>query len=567
MQRLLCLIILLLSGAVAAACQSAPTGLAGLVRSVAPTPITLAQQYLHRPSSCTDRFVTHPLDFATGTHLRSLRTYESNGAGVAANDLDNDGDLDLVLASIDDDSAILWNEGELRFVKEPLAAAFARAVTVVDVNGDGQLDIVFTHRGLTTLSYWQNQGATVTPRFVQTPLAGVTTYAYSMGWSDVNGDGALDLITGSYNIDLKQQGLAEPEQDERAGIMCYERSGAGFTAHRLAARSEALSIGLLDLNGDGQRDIWVANDFSLPDQVWQHNQSDWQMRREPEWLPAAPFAQTSYSTMSIDWGDLANDGELALYTTDMNPYDLAPTTLAAWLPVLDNLAKTHPHLAGDPQIVANALQVRTAQGAWQNQAARRGVDATGWSWASRFGDLDNDGFLDLYVVNGMIADNLFGHLANGELVEENQAYRNQGDGVFAPAPEWQLGATTSGRGMIMADLDRDGDLDVVVNNLRTAAQLFENQLCGGNGLEVDLRWPASANPYAIGAEVTLYTDHGAYRRDVRASGGYLSGDPTRLHFGLPVAAKPQRLLITWPDGAYSEVNYGLTVQTLLEVTR
>jgi len=271
--------------------------------------------------------------------------------------------------------------------------------------------------------------------------------------------------------------------------------------------------------------------------------------------------------MSIDWGDLANDGGLALYTTDMNPYDLAPTTLAAWLPVMDNLAKTHPHLAGDPQIVANTLQVRSAQGAWQNQAARRGVDATGWSWASRFGDLDNDGFLDLYVVNGMIADNLFGHLTNSELVEENQAYRNQGDGTFAPAPEWQLGATTSGRGMIMADLDRDGDLDIVVNNLRTAAQLFENQLCGGNGLEVDLRWPASANPYAIGAEVTLYTDHGAYRRDVRASGGYLSGDPARLHFGLPMAAKPQRLLITWPDGAYSEVNHGLAVQTLLEVTR
>ena len=127
--------------------------------------------------------------------------------------------------------------------------------------------------------------------------------------------------------------------------------------------------------------------------------------------------------------------------------------------------------------MANVLQVRDGGGRWENQATRRGVDATGWSWSARFGDLDQDGYLDLYVVNGMIATDLFGHLANGELVEENQAFRNRGDGSFQPAPEWQLGSTASGRGMLMADLDDDGDLDIVVNNLRGFAQLFENQLC------------------------------------------------------------------------------------------
>lgn len=567
MRRLFYLWWVLIPFGFVAACQpQAPVG-SGFKRAIAPTPVTLAQQYLRQPDACTGQFAAHTLDFATGTRIRTLRTYESNGAGVAVNDLDADGDLDLVMASIDGESAILWNQGDLRFASEPLAARFTRGVNIVDVNGDGQQDIVFTQRGLASLSYWQNQGPTGTPRFVLTPLTGVTTYAYSMGWGDVNQDGALDLITGSYNIDLQQQGMENPEQDERAGIICYERAGETFTAHRLSGRSEALSVGLLDLDDDGQRDIWVANDFSLPDLVWRRNQPDWQQRREPEWLPTAPFAQTSYSTMSIDWGDLTNEGTVALYTTDMNPYDQAPQTLAAWLPVMDALAQSHPHIAGDPQIVANTLQVRNRQGEWQNQAAEWGIDATGWSWAGRFGDLDNDGFLDLYVVNGMIADNLFGHLPNSELVEENQAYRNLAGGGFAPTPAWGLSATPSGRGMVMADLDHDGDLDIVINNLRAAAQLFENQLCGGSGLEVDLRWRHSPNPYAIGAEVILYTDQGNYRRDVRASGGYLSGDPTRLHFGFPAQVQLQRLLIIWPDGAYSEINYGLTAHTLLEVIR
>ena len=140
--------------------------------------------------------------------------------------------------------------------------------------------------------------------------------------------------------------------------------------------------------------------------------------------------------------------------------------------------------------MANVLLVRDG-GKWENQATRRGVDATGWSWSARFGDLDQDGYLDLYIVNGMIATDLFGYLNNGELVEENQAFHNRGDGSFQPAPQWQLGSTASGRGMIMADLDGDGDLDIVVNNLRGFAQLFENQLCTGASLQVDLVWPGA----------------------------------------------------------------------------
>jgi hypothetical protein len=145
-------------------------------------------------------------------------------------------------------------------------------------------------------------------------------------------------------------------------------------------------------------------------------------------------------------------------------------------------------------------------------------------------------------------------------------FHNQQDGTFRPAPEWNLGSLASGRGMMMADLDGDGDLDIVVNNLRTSAQLFENQLCTGDSLQVDLRWPGSGNTRAIGAQLRLYTDGEVYTRDVRATSGYLSGDPARIHFGFPTTASLQRVEILWPDGAVSRIDQ-LGPQTLVEVTR
>lgn len=521
-------------------------------------PVTVTQRAFNQSTACAGHFVTHTLPFATGIRIREINTYESNGAGLAINDLDGDGDLDLVFASIDDRSAILWNQGNLQFTEEEIDAQLTRGVAIVDVDGDSDLDIVFTHRGLQSLSYWRNQGAVSDgERFVLTPLPGVDNYAYTMAWADLTGDGSLDLVTGSYNIELKQQGIEKPETDARAGLVFYKRQADGFVAQPLAPNTQALSIALIDLNGDQQRDIWVANDFALPDRIW--------LREEGEWHPNKPFQRTSYSTMSIDWADIANVGAWALYTTDMNPYDTSTAVLATWLPVIAQLEIYHQHEWGDPQIMANTLQINDG-GIWREQGNERQIDATGWSWASKFGDLDQDGYLDLYVVNGMIAQNLFKHLPNGELVEENQALRNQGDGSFQPMPDWQLGSTSSGRGMSMADLDNDGDLDIVVNNLRQSAQLFENQLCTGASLQVAVRWPASANPFGIGTQVRLQTSMGPMLRDVRVSSSYLAGDPVRVHFGFPEDTTLEAIDILWPDGARSRVETPPAGQ-LLEVTR
>ena len=137
-------------------------------------------------------------------------------------------------------------------------------------------------------------------------------------------------------------------------------------------------------------------------------------------------------------------------------------------------------------------------------------------------------------------------------MEENQAFRNAQGIRFVPAPEWGLGARESGRGMSMADLDADGDLDIVINNLAAPARLFENRLCGGDHLQMDLRWPA-ANRYALGAQVHLDTSNGSYLRTVRAAGGYLSGDAPRLHFGVPPGSRLLAARIVWPDGKPSSL--------------
>ncbi|MEZ4681569.1 MAG: CRTAC1 family protein [Caldilineaceae bacterium] len=512
-----------------------------------PIAVTVTTQQLRVETACQNQFVTHTLPFTTGNRLREINTYESNGAGVAVNDLDGDGDLDLVFASIDREASILWNQGDLRFVVQPLDARFTRGVATVDVDGDGWLDIVFTHRGQETLSLWHNTGnSDPTERFVRRPLPGVESYAYAMAWADLTGDGALDLVTGSYNTDLIQQGIANPERNSHAGVTLYERQADHYIATPLAFNAEALAIALLDLNGDGHRDIWVANDFDLPDRIWLQSADGWQ--------PTLPFDQTSFSTMSIDWGDVGNNGSLALFTTDMNPYDTSVENLARWLPVIEKLERRNERYSGDQQQMINMLHLPQSGEQWRNLSTARGIDASGWSWAGKFGDLDQDGYLDAYVVNGMIAENLFGHLTNGELVEENQAFRNDGTGNFLHAPEWQLGSTASGRGMTMADLDNDGDLDIVVNNLRGSAQLFENQICGGDSIQVELNWPTSGNDYGVGAQLVLETAMGNLWRDVRVTSGYLSGDPVRVHFGVPRGTALHALQIHWPDGAHSKVD-------------
>lgn len=492
---------------------------------------------LRTATSCTGTFVAHDLDHLTTTTDGIIRAFAANGAGLAVGDLDNNGALDLVLGAEAGPNTILWHDGQLNFTKGTFGQGPTRAVTIIDLDADGWRDVIVTsQRGI--LGYWHNEGDRT---FARRTLAGVASPAYVLNWGDLDRDGDLDLAAASYDAGFLADSGNDYLLSHQGGVYLYANQGNTFQATRLRDTAQALALSLWDLNDDGQLDLWVGNDFALPDYVW--------IRQGQSWHAQEPFATTAYSTMSFEQGDIDNDGHTELLASDMNPYANDPATLAQWLPVINRMSQG-ARLRSEVQKMANALQVKRGTG-WQEEAAARGIQATGWSWTSRFGDLDNDGYLDLYVVNGMIELGAFGHLPNHELVEENQAYRNDGRGYFIAMPTWGLGATRSGRSMVMADLDRDGDLDIVVNNLRSPAQLFVNELCGGRSIAIGLTWRSVQNRDGIGARITLYTSLGPLSRDLRAASGYLSGDAPIAYFGLPVDATVERIDVQWPDGKVS----------------
>ncbi|MDP9351564.1 MAG: CRTAC1 family protein, partial [Chloroflexota bacterium] len=518
------------------------------------TPVSVTRAVLDRdPAMCSGAFVRHELAHVTETGTEEVRMFASNGAGLAVNDLDDDGDEDIVLANLADPNTVLWNEGGLRFRKQELSHGDSRGVAIVDVDADGQRDVIFTRHTLPP-TIWINGGE---GKLLESVLPGVEGKLWAMNWGDLDADGDLDMVGGAYDAGLeKDLGYSFMFTRSGGGVYFYENLGDSFGYNKLSERSEALAVALYDTDQDGASEILVGNDFDLPDQSWKRTVEGWTLAR--------PFARTSHSTMSFDAGDIDNDGDLELFSTDMKPYYQDVRTLAKWRPLVTRMP--HETFRGDPQIMENVLQVRRGEGKYRNEAYARDADATGWSWSGKFGDLDMDGYLDLYVVNGMLATDLFDYLPERELIEENQVLRNVGGRRFERKPEWGLGSTASGRGMTQADLDRDGDLDIVVNNLAKPAELFENQLCEGRGMLVELRWPNSKNTSAVGASVLLHTSTGVYRRDVGVASGYLSGEPATLHFGIPDGAQPQRFEVRWPDGKVSFIS-DLSPQTELVVTR
>ncbi|MCA9914791.1 MAG: VCBS repeat-containing protein, partial [Anaerolineae bacterium] len=394
-------------------------------------------------SQCSGHFVPHLLSHITTVYQMPIRMYDSNGSGLALGDLNNDGLIDVVFANLDAPETILWNEGQLQFRHQELdIPGRTRGVVILDLNADGWRDIIFTaQRGAPSL--WLNQR---NGNFEFSALVGVSRPAYAMNWGDLDGDGDLDLVTGSYDAELSMINTNDFLFNGGAGVYYYENQGDSFTGTRLAARAQTLTILLTDMTDDFRWDIAVGNDFAELDRYW--------TRQSGNWVEVTPFPTITHSTMSFDAADLDNDGSWELFATDMHPYHADEATMAAWKPVMEDMMAV-PMREGDPQVMTNTLQAFQA-GAYRNISDILGISASGWSWSAKFGDLDSDGFRDLYIVNGMIAEDLFGHLPGNELVEENMVFNNLGGNIFTPASDWGLNSTASGRGMSMADMDGDG---------------------------------------------------------------------------------------------------------------
>ena len=480
------------------------------------------------------RFERHVLDHTTRATDEPARLFDSNGSGVAADDLDGDGLADIVLGNLEGPNTILWNEGAWRFAAEPLPDRSTRSVQLVDVDADGRLDIVTTHRGA-GVAVFRNDGGR---RFSRMALRGVGAPAYSMAWGDLDADGDLDVVTGSYDAGLDQELRGTFLSGAGAGVFVYRDDGDRFVGTRLAGDAQALVTGLYDLDLDGALDVVVGNDFAMHDLSWRNDGAG-------NLEPIEPFERTAAHPMSLDAGDIDADGIEELFAADMKPASTRTDVLAAWLPLMaDMVALDDPT---DAQRVRNVLQVSRGDGSFEEAAEAAGLDSAGWAWSARFGDLDNDADVDLHVVNGMIAAELFPYLDGSELAEPNVTFVNRGNGTFETR-SWGLDGRESGRGSVLVDLDNDGALDVVVNNLAAPAVAYENRSCTGRAIEFSLRQPDSDNTHALGASVTVVAGDRRLVRVVRSGGGYLSGAPSTLHVGLG-DLRPERVEIRWPDGS------------------
>ncbi|MFD1875685.1 VCBS repeat-containing protein [Hymenobacter bucti] len=530
--------------------------------------------------------------------------YTYNGGGVALGDVTGDGLDDMYFTANKGDNRLYVNRGHLRFEDVTQSAGVAlpegwkTGVTMVDINADGQLDMYVCRSGDRPGRQRQNQlfvnlgpDKQGVPHFQEQAAAcGLADSAFSTQavFFDYDHDQDLDMLLlnhsprrfESLDDSYIKQLLATP--DPLTGLKLYQNEGglAGRLPHFREVAAAAgllntrLSFGLgasvTDFNGDGWPDIYVSSDYLAPDYLYINNRDGTFTDRLGEQM-----GHTSLSSMGNDAADINNDGTPDLVTLDMLPADNRRQKL---LFASDNfeLFQVREQVGLHAQYMRNMLHLNNGNGTFSEVGQLAGMSNTDWSWAALLADYDNDGWKDLFVTNGFLHDytNLdflkymgdFLHDRQGdvqrktllELVRKmpssnmtGYAFRNQGGTSFANvSTAWGITTPANGNGAAYADLDNDGDLDLVVNNLNGPAFLYENRaskLLKNHALTVRLEG-AGQNRLGIGARVTLYRAGASQVQEQLVSRGYQSSVSPVLHFGLGPGAPPDSVRVEWPSG-------------------
>jgi hypothetical protein len=513
--------------------------------------------------------------------------YIYTGAGVAIGDIDNDGLEDIYFASNFDSNALFKNEGDLKFKDITTSSntadngGFSTGVTMLDVNNDGWLDIYVCKAGSLGSDELRRNRLYVNQKdgsFKEDARSwglddpGYSTQAYTL---DYDKDGDLDIYLVNHRYDFvnntKISSEIQKAVEETTTDHLYRNDGDKFTKVTqeagLVNKAWGLSAVVSDFNEDGWEDIYIANDFLEPD-VMYINQKDGTFKNEI----LTRIDHISTNSMGSDYADLNNDLYPDLITVDMlsENYARSKENMASMSTSnFEQMVRIGYHHA----YMANMLHFNTGNGEFKETSQLSGITKTDWSWAPLIADFDNDGFKDLFVTNGVDRDytnqdaqaKLYEIMRSGKSMQlqavldmipteriDNYIFKNNGDLTFSKMiKEWGLEDPGYSNGAAFADLDNDGDLDLVTNNLYDNAGVYRNN-SNNNYLQLKLEG-SPRNPLAIGAKVYLKTEGSQQIQEQYITRGFESSVSPVIHFGLGNNASAGEVIVEWPDKKISQL--------------
>ena len=517
------------------------------------------------------------------------------GGGVAAADFNNDGLQDLYFISNTNHDRLYLNEGDLKFkdITESTGIVhipgFQSGVAVSDINGDGFVDIYISRGGweedkFENLLYINNGDLTFTEESVSRGLNDDNRTIHAV-FFDYDNDGDLDVYNlNSPDFKKKETELVDlieaqtyKETFAKKGYdKLFQNDGNGFFKDVSVGAGIMPDIGfglqpqVADINEDGWPDIYVCNDFRVPDFFYINNGDGTFTDKRNELIK-----HMSFNSMGADIADINNDGRQDIYTLDMNPDDymryittMGKTPVSLFRKMVE---KDYHH-----QFMHNMLQINNGPNGFSEISNMAGVANTDWSWASLMADFDLDGYNDIFITNGVYRD-VIDRDSNREILEMlrknqrkptpedflqftqmipqkklvNYFFRNRGDLTFEDVSgAWVDSVASFSNGAVYADLDNDGDLDVVYSNLNDKVTLLKNEAFQQNrGNYLKLRFEGTEkNVNGIGVIAKLhFNDNTVQIRELINTRGFISSVSNILHFGIPDTTKVVRLEIIWPD--------------------
>ncbi|MEL6355875.1 MAG: VCBS repeat-containing protein, partial [Bacteroidota bacterium] len=550
-----------------------------------------------------------------------VHEYIYNGGGVGVGDFDKNGLPDLFFSGNRVSSELYLQTAPWQFKKVTQPSGlethvWCAGVSITDIDANGFEDIYLSTLNLTGEKdtpnlLFLNQGPDENgiPHFVeaakQVGLAD-SSYCTQATWLDIDLDGDLDLYLLNNGIETFNRNVPRPTDTiGRGKSLDFLYLNQGVTADGLpqfqkmplgfGIKQEGWGLGVAvhDFNQDQYPDVYVANDFISNDILWLNQAGEGFSNTIASVLP-----HQSYNSMGVDVADLTNDGHPEIMVVDMLPDDNA--RIKSMFADINYDRDQLNRLRGfQQQYVRNVLQLNNGDGTFSDMGYLAGVAGTDWSWAPLLFDIDNDGLRDIFVTNGYPKDitdqdfasfnqnaTMFGNRAArtqrlteilkdlGGVHQPNYFFKNLGDLNFIDAGlEWNSQAPTYSNGAVFVDLDLDGDLDIVTNNINSSASVLRNQQRErdpeqSHFLRVKLIGPAK-NPQGLGAKLQLNVCESTQYHEHYRVRGYLSTVEQTVHFGVGsitkgCSAKTNELRVTWPDGKVETV-YDFVLDQVIEV--